>query len=282
METETSTDREARAAWSMVADPSDTRDHDLVRDFGVVEAVAEVVRRQAPTNREPVPTLEKVQEQHPDVRLIVPGDDEWPEAAETMACPPLALWIKGQADVGAALTPSLAVTGARASTTYGEFVSAEMGSEITRAGVTVVTGGAFGIDAAATRGALAVGGAPIVLQAAGVDRPYPAAHATLMQAVIDAGGAIVSEVAPGNSPTRARFVRRNALMGALSTGVVIVEAGARSGALGAAHAAIDALKPVGAVPGPVTSVVSAGNHDLLARNMAYLVTNGREAAGLVL
>ena len=282
MDTETSTDREARAAWSRVADPSDSRDRDLVRDFGLVEGVAEMIRLKSATGRYPVPTLEEVQQQHPDVRLIVPGDDEWPEAAETMASPPLALWIRGQADVGAALAPSLAVTGARASTSYGEFVSAEMGSEVTRAGVTVVTGGAFGIDAAATRGALAVGGAPIVFQAGGVDRPYPAAHAALLQAVLDAGGAIVSEVAPGTAPTRTRFLRRNALIGALCTGVVIVEASNRSGALHTAHAAIDALKPVGAVPGPVTSLVSAGTHDLLAKNLAYLVTDGREAAALVL
>ena len=183
--------------------------------------------------------------------------------------------------MGAALVSSLTVTGARASTSYGEYVAAEMGSGITQAGVNVVTGGAFGIDAAATRGALATGGAPIVLQAGGVDRPYPAAHAALISAVIEHGGAIVSEVAPGTAPTRTRFTRRNALMGALTTGVVIVEAGMRSGSLGTATAAIDALRPVGAVPGPVTSMVSAGTHDLLARNMAYLVTNGTEAAALV-
>lgn len=281
MDTDISTDREARAAWSIVADPADSRDRDLVEQIGVVEAVAEVIRRKSASGIYRVPTLEQVLNEHPDTRLIVPGDDEWPDAAQNMTCPPLALWIKGQADVGAALASSVAVAGARASTSYGEFVAAEMGSGITQAGITVLTGGGFGIDAAATRGALAIGGAPIVLQAGGIGRAYPSAHTALFEAVASQGGAIVSEVAPDIAPTRSRFLRRNALLGWLSTGVVIVEAGTRSGSLATAQAAIEALHPVGAVPGPVTSMVSAGPHDLLARNVAYLVTSGREAAGLV-
>lgn len=281
MNTLTTTEREARAVWSMVTDPNDPQARDLINEVGVSEALAEVIRLRPANSHYPIPTVEQVLDQHPEVRVIVPGDDEWPHAAQAMACPPLVLWIRGQADVGAALASSLTVTGARASTSYGEYVAAEMGSGITQAGMNVVTGGGFGIDAAATRGALATGGAPILLHAAGVERAYPAAHANLFSAVIAHGGAIVSEVAPGTAPTRTRFIRRNTLMGSLTTGVVIVEAGNRSGSLRTAAAAIDALRPVGAVPGPVTSNVSTGTHDLLARNLARLVTTGTEAAAMV-
>lgn len=277
-----STEREALAAWSTLADPTDTATRDLVTQRGVIEAVHEMIRSRIATySLYPIPTLEDMAREHPDMRLIIPGDDEWPDAVDTMALPPLALWVKGPADVGAALASSLAVTGARASTAYGEYVAAEMSGAITAAGPTVVTGGAFGIDAAATRGALAVGGAPIVMQAGGIARAYPSAHTALFEKVVSDGGAIISEVAPDRQPTRSRFLRRYAVMGAITSGTLVVEAGMRSGALMTAQAAIDAFRPLGAVPGPVTSMLSAGPHDLLARRQAYLVTTGQEAAALI-
>src|SRR5699024_2238102 len=120
------------------------------------------------------------------------------------------------------------------------------------AGLVVTSGGAFGIDAAAHRAALEAGGRTVAYQAGGVDRFYPAAHGPLLAAVAEQG-AVLSEAPPGSAPMRQRFLQRNRLIAAATGAVVVVEAAWRSGALSTAHHAAGLLRPVGAVPGPVTS-----------------------------
>ena len=120
--------------------------------------------------------------------------------------------------------------------------------------------------------------------AGGVDRAYPAGNARLLEAVVEAGGALVSEVPPGSLPTKSRFLQRNRLIAAAGRATVVVEAAWRSGAMSTAHHAARLLRPVGAVPGPVTSMASAGCHRLLREGVAVCVTDAaevRELAGVI-
>jgi DNA processing protein len=139
----------------------------------------------------------------------------------------------------------------------------------------VVSGGAFGIDGSAHRGALAAEGLTVAVLAGGVDRPYPAGHADLFDAMA-AQGAVVSEWPPGRTPTRHGFLIRNRVIAALTRGTVVVEAGLRSGALSTARHARDLCRPLMAVPGPVTSVASAGCHQIIREWGALLVTSAAE------
>ncbi|MDU7427860.1 MAG: DNA-processing protein DprA [Actinomyces urogenitalis] len=180
---------------------------------------------------------------------------------------------------GSATGLSLALVGSRASTRYGEQVASQMAAQLADHGAVVVSGGAYGIDAAAHRGALRTG-RTISVSAGGVDRLYPAGNATLLQEVIE-HGALVAEVPPGCQPGRHRFLSRNRLIAAMSQATVVIEAAWRSGALSTARHAADLGRPLGAVPGPVTSIESAGCHRLL-REGAVCVTDADEALELVL
>lgn len=217
--------------------------------------------------------------------LLVPGDPRWPSALDDLGTSaPFCLWVRGEPDLGAVLTSSAAVVGSRAATSYGERVAFDLADGLAAEGVCVVSGGAYGIDAAAHRGAVARGGRTLVVLAGGVDRAYPAGNARLLDAVVGAGGALLSEVPPGSLPTRSRFLQRNRLIAAAGRATVVVEAAWRSGAMSTAHHAARLLRPVGAVPGPVTSMASAGCHRLLREGVAVCVTDAaevRELAGVV-
>jgi DNA processing protein len=157
---------------------------------------------------------------------------------------------------------SVAIVGSRASTAYGEHVAGELAAGLGERGWAVVSGGAFGIDAAAHRGALAVEGLTVAVLACGVDRPYPAAHGSLFARIAEAG-LVLSEWPPGCAPLRHRFLVRNRLIAGLTRGTVVVEAAARSGAQATAKRAHRLGKEVLVVPGPVTSAMSVGCHELL-------------------
>jgi DNA processing protein len=180
------------------------------------------------------------------------------------AAPPLALWVKGPDDPAALAVRSVAIIGARAATDYGMRVAAELAGDLAAQGVAVVSGGAYGIDACAHRAALAAGGQTVLVSAAGLDRPYPAAHGGLYEQVARQG-LLISESPPGDAPFRRRFLTRNRLIAAFGSGSVIVEAGWRSGALNTAAHARRLGRAVMAVPGPVGSAMSAGCHALLRR-----------------
>ncbi|WP_315133578.1 DNA-processing protein DprA [uncultured Actinomyces sp.] len=180
---------------------------------------------------------------------------------------------------GVATGYCLAVVGARASTAYGEEVATELAGGLAAAGCVVVSGGAYGIDAAVHRGALARG-RTVSVSAGGVDRLYPGGNTALLEAVIRQG-ALVAEVPPGCSPARHRFLSRNRLIAAMTQATVVVEAAWRSGALSTARCAQDLGRPLGAVPGPVTSMASVGCHRIL-RAGAVLVTDVDEVLELLL
>ncbi len=213
--------------------------------------------------------------------LLTPDDPRWPGALGDLGpAAPFALWVRGQHDLAALATRSVAVVGARAATSYGEHVATRLATGLVERGFTVVSGGAYGIDAAAHRGAVAAGGPTVALLAGGVDRFYPQGNHDLLRRVVEDAGAVVSEVPPGSAPFRQRFLARNRLIAAMSRATVVVEAAWRSGALSTARRAAELLRPVGAVPGPVTSMASGGCHVLLRDGLATCVTDADEVAEL--
>ncbi|HEV7897779.1 MAG TPA: DNA-processing protein DprA [Planosporangium sp.] len=223
-------------------------------------------------------------------RAVTPEDDEWPgqlrdlvhlsRAADSRAVerdtdPPHCLWVRGGTALDEAFDRSVAVVGARAASNYGTYVATEMAHGLAERGWTVVSGGAYGIDAAAHRAALAAGGLTTAILASGVDRPYPLGHANLFDRIGETG-LLVSEWPFGSAPHRLRFLIRNRVIAAVTRGTVVVEAAGRSGArqtLGRARALGRAAM---AVPGPVTSVMSVGCHAELREMGTRLVNDYKE------
>ncbi len=229
---------------------------------------------------------DEVRKEHPDieprvdldagprstVRVVCRGDDDWPDALADLghlpvagrddAGEPFALWIRGGTTLTTLRDRAVAVVGARDASDYGRHVAGTLAASLADLDWAVVSGAAFGIDAAAHRGALAGDGLTVAVLAGGVDVPYPRAHSRLLDEIAEKG-AVVSEAPPGAAPYRHSFLRRNRLIAALSAGTVLVEAGQRSGALNTTGHARRLGRPVMVVPGPVTSRNSIGCHELL-------------------
>lgn len=219
-------------------------------------------------------------------RIVVPSDDEWPAGVEALATleldsggrvnqdvrPPLCFWVRGAHPLSTAFERSVAVVGARAATGYGTHVTGDLAYGLAEREWTVVSGGAFGIDAAAHRGALAAGGLTVAVLACGVDRPYPAGNAGMFERIAESG-LLISEWPPGAEPLRHRFLIRNRVIAAATRGTVVVEAAARSGAAQTMSRVLALNRVAMVVPGPVTSAMSVGCHELLRLNpQARLVT----------
>ncbi|MGW0411679.1 DNA-processing protein DprA [Streptomyces collinus] len=214
------------------------------------------------------------------VRFVGPGDTEWPGQLDDLGdARPLGLWVRGRPGLRMWALRSVAVVGARACTEYGTHVAGTLAAELAERGWVVVSGGAYGIDGAAHRGALAAGGATVAVLACGVDRPYPRGHTALIGRIAEQG-LVVGELPPGEHPTPSRFVLRNRVIAALTRGTVVVEAACRSGSLVTARAAARLGRLTMGVPGPVTSGLSAGVHDML-RGEAVLVTDAAEVVEVV-
>ncbi|MGA9489708.1 MAG: DNA-processing protein DprA [Mycobacterium sp.] len=220
-------------------------------------------------------------------RLISPDDAEWPSLAFTAFAagakpqgrPPLVLWALGPARLDDTSQRAAALVGTRASTAYGEHVAADLATGLAERHVAVISGGAYGIDGAAHRAALAADGVTVAVLAGGIDIPYPAGHSALLHRV-GVDGLLVTEYPPGVRPARHRFLTRNRLVAAFSGAAVVVEAGLRSGAANTAAWARELGRVVGAVPGPVTSSVSTGCHALL-RGGAEVITRAEDIVELV-
>ena len=214
-------------------------------------------------------------------QVVTPGDDVWPSGLSELGNhAPHALWLRGNRSTLERASRAIAIVGARASTGYGEHVTMELVSGLVRKQFAIVSGAAYGIDGMAHRAALAEEGDTIAVLAGGIDRLYPSGHDALLQRII-ATGAVVTEMPPGFSPTKWRFLQRNRLIAAMCQATVVVEAGWRSGSLNTAHHAIELGRPLGVVPGPVTSASSAGCHRLLREEPCTCVTSADEAAELV-
>ncbi|MGW6546153.1 DNA-processing protein DprA [Streptomyces massasporeus] len=214
------------------------------------------------------------------VRFVPPGDAEWPGQLDDLGdARPLGLWVRGRPSLRMWALKSVAVVGARACTEYGAHMAATLASGLAEHGWVVVSGGAYGVDGAAHRGALGAGGATVAVLACGVDRPYPRGHTQLIGRIAEQG-LVIGELPPGDHPTPSRFILRNRVIAALTRGTVVVEAAHRSGSLVTARAAQRLGRHTMGVPGPATSGLSAGVHDLL-RGEATLVTDVADVVELV-
>jgi DNA processing protein len=209
-------------------------------------------------------------------------DDSYPPGLRDASDSPWALIGRGDAALLEGLEPEAAVTivGSRRATSYGRQVARDLARELSTAGLIVVSGLAFGIDACAHRGALDAGATTIAVLGCGPDTSYPAAHRSLWRRVAETG-AVISELPPGSTPWRWSFPARNRVMAALAGMTVVVEAAARSGSLITADLAADLGRDLGAVPGPVTSRASAGPNELLAKG-ACVVREGQDVLDAML
>ena len=210
-------------------------------------------------------------------RIVIPGDAEWPMQLDDLGeTRPWALWFRGHPLPS---ERSVAIVGSRSCTNYGERVAAEFAHGVGDAGYSIVSGGAFGIDAAAHRGALAADAHTVAVLACGVDVAYPAAHSALFERIVERG-TLISESPPGAHPTRPAFLIRNRLIAAMSYGTVVVEARHRSGALSTSRHAVELNRIVMGVPGPITSPESSGVHALIKAG-AELVTSADDVLSLI-
>ncbi|MFE9205841.1 DNA-processing protein DprA [Micromonospora sp. NPDC007230] len=291
----------ARVALTWLAEPGTRSVHRLVEQLGPVAALdllldggapdralrAAVDARSTSDDARAVAEQALARTERLGARVITPEDDEWPAGVADLrrlllpgaerrvdleTAPPLCFWVRGAWPLGQALERSVAVVGARAATPYGTHVATELGYGLADRDWTVVSGGAFGIDSAAHRGALTAGGRTVAVLACGVDRPYPMGNAALFDRIAETG-LLVSEWMPGADPLRPRFLIRNRVIAAGTLGTVLVEAAARSGATQTLNRAIGVGRPGMVVPGPVTSAMSVGAHELLREHSkARLVT----------
>ncbi len=291
-------DRLARVALSCVAEPGDPALGTLLRAHSPPEIMAVLTSDADPAALQAagqesqavsralarwrrhagqIPTPARIEAwERAGIRLVCPGEPEWPTQLDDLGdSSPVMLWLRGTSDLRYACLRSASLVGARAATAYGNFVAIEMAASLAERGCVVVSGGAYGIDAAAHRGGLAAGGRTVAVLASGLSNVYPRGHHELFAQIAE-HGVIVTECPPERDATRPGFLIRNRLIAALSRGTVVVEAALRSGALNTAKHARELCRPLMAVPGPVTSETSAGCHQLIREYAAVCVTGAAD------
>ncbi|MCM2392954.1 DNA-processing protein DprA [Streptomyces albipurpureus] len=290
-------ERRARAALSRVIEPGDERAGRWLREIGAQELMERLTGPESATAELPGATARRTAscraraaEARPSHdlaaiarvggRFVCPGDQEWPTQLDDLGdARPTGLWVRGQPDLRVWALRSVAIVGARACTPYGAHMAAVLGSGLAERGWVVVSGAAFGVDGAAHRGALGANGATIAVLACGVDVAYPRGHVELIERIVEQG-LVMGELPPGDHPTRSRFILRNRVIASLTRGTVVVEAEYRSGSLVTARWAQRLGRHTMGVPGPATSGLSAGVHELL-RGEGVLVTDPDEIVELV-
>lgn len=296
------TDRERRA-WAYlaaVAEPPCAPLVALVEEVGSVEAAKAVRTRTVPPHyqsvlvateaRAAVDTAARDLEtcDRLGARLLTRDDADWPawqvlglDQADTAARggAPLALWVRGPESFADISERSVALVGSRAASSYGDYVAGLLAADLCASGWAVVSGGAYGIDGSAHRSALAASGTTAAVLACGIDRDYPSGHAQLLREIAQRG-LVVTEYPPGTTAAKHRFLTRNRLVAALSSAVVVVEAGRRSGAANTAAWAKRIGRPLGAVPGAVTSATSVGTNAMIADGDATLVADAAAVIAL--
>ena len=254
------------------------RFRELVERFGSASQAWDA-RAESPEKRGAGESAERAIEDSVRVgaRVVAFGDANYPERLRALGDPPPVLFALGALELLRA--PCVAIVGTRRATSYGERVTTEIAGALARAGVTVVSGMARGIDGAAHRAALAAGGGTAAVLGTGVDVAYPASHRAL-HAEIAAHGVVLSEEMPGDRASGGSFPKRNRIIAALASTTIVVEAPHRSGALITASWASELNCDVGAVPGPIDVPQSAGTNALL-RDGAIMITDVADALALV-
>lgn len=236
---------------------------------GIGPDTAEAIRRAIGQGD---PEAERAAMTDAGVRMILLGDDDYPALLAAIPRAPAALWVRGRLEPGDRL--SVAIVGSRRCTAYGREQAGRFAALLAESGLTIVSGGALGIDGEAHRGALRVGGRTIVVLGCGLGRCYPPQHEELFERVVESGSAIVSPYRMAAEPRAEHFPPRNRIISGLSLGVLVIEAATRSGALITARlAAEEHGREVMAVPGRVDSPASAGCLAALREGWAALVVN---------
>jgi DNA processing protein len=289
-----STDAAARGIWTVISEPGDSDTGELIAALGAEEALDVILHgtgnaagidlatlraRALPRSTAASISAAFDAATTAGAELITPEHPHWPAGFNDLgSAAPYALWARGNTEI---LTDTLstAVIGARAASGYGENVTMEITAGLVSRGHTIISGAAYGVDGMAHRAALASGGRTVAYLAGGLDRYYPSGHQELLSRIAEAG-AVATEIGFGQSPTKYRFLMRNRLIAAAARATVVTEAGWRSGALNIAGHAFGINRPVGAVPGPITSPASAGCHRLIREYGAQLITNADDAAAL--
>ena len=285
---------------SSMVEPGDAELDDLLGEFGPIETVKRLWEGEVPDRlRRLTSALVACTHDPADraaqiasatracgARVLIPGDPDWPEqlrdlllvcdADEPHVRPPRCLWVRGEQDLSQLCRRSVAIVGSRAASEYGQHLADDLAADLTDAGWTIVSGGAFGIDRSAHLGALARGGSTVSVLACGVELPYPKANHSMFDLIVEKG-LLVSEWPPGSSAMKHRFLTRNRVIAALSAGTVVIEAAHRSGARNTARHAAELGRVLMFTPGPVTSSMSAGVHQLAREPWeARLVTRAEE------
>jgi DNA protecting protein DprA len=211
-------------------------------------------------------------------RLITPVDENWPEQLNDLAAPPIGLILKG--NINALHQSSLAIVGTRNPTSYGARIAGEFAAGFADREWAIVSGGAYGIDSYAHKGALIAEGITVAVVASGIDINYPAGNTRLFAEICESG-AMVTEFMPGHKALPNRFLTRNRLIAALSKATLVVEAAFRSGSLRTARDAAEIFRPVMAIPGPINSPTSEGCHRLIGERAAEIVTSVADAVEFI-
>lgn len=275
-------ERSAMTELVLLVEPGSAGLRDELSEFGALEALQRLrkgtscLRIAFPPNRR---TYDEICP--PGTQLVLRGDADYPTQLDDLDEPPQALWVRGSLDLRLAAARSVSVVGARAASGYGQRVARELGNELAIREWAVVSGAAFGIDAAAHRGALGAPGPTIAVLACGIDIAYPRSHENLISAIAGCGS-VISELPPGSAPLKFRFLARNRIIAALTRGCVIVEAAQRSGAVATANRAMELGRPLMAVPGPVDVVSSAGTNRLLHDGSAQLIRDAQDVIEVIL
>ncbi len=216
-----------------------------------------------------------------DARLVFRDSSEWPTQLDDLKHErPFALWVVGTPDLRLAALRSISIVGARLCTPYGTFIARDWSARFSDQGWVVISGGALGVDGAAHQGVLSVAGVTLCVLACGVDVAYPRAHESLLASIADSG-LLISESPPGSPALRQRFLSRNRIIAALSRGTVVVEAGLRSGTTSTANFVNSVNRPLFAVPGAITSPMSAGCHQLINEGKALLAAGWSDVATML-
>ena len=279
------TDRQARLMISVAGEPGDERVGQGVAEFGAADAVkrwesghgADAMCKSidrvlnSALIEQAVKSLNSVRG-----RFVTPADEEWPDSLDDLdTAAPVGLWCTGVGSLSDIANRSLAVVGARSATAYGQRVAHEIGVQAAKENVGVISGAAYGIDAAAHRGSLVGQGKTVAVLACGVDVAYPVSHRGLLSNITDSG-VVVSEAPPGAKPHKHRFLIRNRLIAALSQSTVVVEAALRSGSLSTSNWAHVLNRQIWGIPGPITSATSAGVHAAIRDNMMKIASSTDE------